>query len=125
MVANMKFALTLAEDRQSVTITMLMNDTPLGHAIVEAPELEELVQLLAAHRASMAEEVPTEIEPLAMLTAVADPMWRTKIPSSSPVPGVVLALRHPGLGWLANLLPRREAEALGQSLLDLSREPLP
>lgn len=112
----------LSDDRNQVTLTILEDEKPLAHVILEVPEIEEIIQLLAANRASMAEPVPAEIEPLARLAAIDDPVWRTKRPSNSPKPGVLLALRHPGFGWLPALLPSQEAANLGQSLLDLSRE---
>lgn len=123
MAANMKFSTILSEDRQTVTITLLDGETPLGHAIVEAPELEGMIELLAANRASMADPVSSDIEPLARLTTLTDPIWRTKIPSASPFPGVLLALRHPGFGWITSFLPRNEAQAMGESLLNLFQSP--
>lgn len=118
----MRLDMMLSEQRTQLTLTLVMDGTQLGHIILETPEVEDVIHKIAAARASMAERVPPEIDPGSRLFAVDDPMWRTKVPSSAPKPGVVLALRHPGLGWIANLLPPAETRALGQSLLDLSRE---
>ena len=118
----MHLSAMLSDDRNTATFTLTMDGHPLGHIILEPPDVEDLIQKAAAIRASMAESVPNEIEPTARLLAADDPIWNTKIPTSSPGPRVLLTFRHPGLGWLANLLPREEARKLGQSLLDLSRE---
>jgi hypothetical protein len=112
----------LSEDLQKVTMTLLMDGGPLGHIIMEAPEVELLIHQMAAFRANMAEAVPMDIEPRARMVATDDPAWKAKIPSNAPKPGVVLALRHPGLGWLTHLLPKGEAHKLGQSLLALSQQ---
>ena len=54
------------------------------------------------------------------LEAVVDPRWRTE--PYYTLKGVMLALRHPGHGWVSFLLPPAEALALGKSLMGLSEQ---
>ncbi len=122
MPTKMELNSVLSDDRNSVTMTLVMDGLPLGHIILEIPDVEDLIHRMATVRAAMIEPVPSEIEPAARIIAADNPAWRVKIPTSSPTPGILLALRHPGLGWLINLLPREEAHNLGQSLLGLSKE---
>ena len=120
MTANVRFATRLSPDRQRVTVALMMDDQPLGFADVESSELEELIALLATRRAEMADQVAAEIEPGARLTAIIDPLWRAKTESHGTPDGVLLALRHPGLGWITSLFSRAEVLRLGQSLLALA-----
>ena len=118
----MRLDMVLSEDRLKLTLTLLMDGVPLGHIILEAPDVEDAIHNLAAARSSMADQVPTEIEPSARILALDNPLWRTKIPTQSPKPGILLALRHPGLGWIVSLLPKEEASKLSQSLSDRLHE---
>jgi hypothetical protein len=123
--AQMELRTGLSDDGRTATLEVVMNGNPLGHVILDIPEVEELIHQMAAIRSAMAEAVPDEIEPLARLLAADNPEFAAKIPAHSPRDGVLLALRHPGLGWLAFLLPHPKAEVLGQRLLDLSQPPSP
>ena len=118
----MRLDMLLSEDRNNLTLTLVMGDAPLGHIILEMPEVEDAIHNLAAARAAMADQVPLEIEPAARILALDNPLWGTKLPTKASKPGVGLALRHPGLGWIVSLLPKEEAANIGQSLLDLSRQ---
>jgi hypothetical protein len=120
MTENVRFATRLSPDRQRVTVALMMDDQTLGFADVESSELEELIALLATRRAEMAEPVVPEIEPNTRLTAIIDPAWRAKTASPVAPDGVLLALRHPGLGWITSLFSRAEVVRLGQSLLSLA-----
>lgn len=107
----------LSDDNSSASITLLMNELPLGNIVFQAPELEQLIQSLAQVRAVMAEPVAPDLDPGSRIAAIHDPAWRIR---PMPPQGVLLVLRHPGLGWLGNLLPQKEARALGQALLDIA-----
>ena len=96
----------------------------LAHVALETPELDSLVRSLADLRAAMGDPVPATLDPGARLTVLVDPAWQTRLPAAGTGPeggaAAVLALRHPGLGWLGFLLPRAEAAALGHSLTRLA-----
>ena len=52
---------------------------------------------------------------------VIDPKWRTERSPHADIDGVVMRLRHIGLGWVSFLLPRNEGSALGKWLSDNSK----
>lgn len=114
----------LAEERDRVVLEMRENGIALGHILYEAPELESLIRIIANQRAGLLDPVSPELDPGSRLEVIPDPAWATRRPKD---PGrerdVVLALRHPGLGWVSFLLPPHEAAALGQSLTALSQPP--
>jgi hypothetical protein len=72
----------------------------------------------------MVEPVAKEIDVGARVEAVVNPKWSVKLPSTSVTPSVVLALRHPGFGWVANLFSAAEATQLASYLLKVSQEQL-
>jgi hypothetical protein len=110
----------LPEDRMSVTLEMHVDGEPKAHMYLDAAGLEEIVSELAGVRASMAEGVTPDLETGMRLAAVGDPRWRTE--AYHPVGGAMLALRHPGHGWVSFLLPPAEARALGASLVAQAEE---
>ena len=64
-----------------------------------AAELDELIARAAKRRALLEPVQPTQ--PPENVEVTANPPWHT-----SPLPnGVLLMLRHPGLGWVAFALP--------------------
>lgn len=116
---NMQLKAGLSDDSESASITLMMNGLPLGHIVLQAPELEDFVKSLGQLRAAMAEPVALDVDPGSRISAIHDPAWRLRL---LPSQGVLLVLRHPGLGWLGNLLPLKEARVLGQSLVTLSEQ---
>lgn len=87
------------------------------------PELDTLVRTLADLRALMSDPVPRTLDPGARLTVLSDPAWQVKPPAPGTGRDVaVLALRHPGLGWLGFLLPQLEAAALGHGFVRLIQQ---
>ena len=103
--------------RELVTIEFWMNGTPLGHIHLDAGSLEQHIHDLGKHRAALNDQVPRELDPGSRLEAIYDPVWRTAAVDSDGQHGIVLALRHPGLGWLSFLLPFNEAANLGDWLV--------
>ena len=91
-----------------------MDDKPLGHIELDAATLEDHIHKLAAHRSRLAEEVPRDLDPGSWLEALIDPIWR--FPGQRSEHGRILALRHPGLGWLSFILPDKEARAMAEWL---------
>ena len=112
-MARMEFKAHTAADRQSVTVELWMDGRPLGHMIMDAGTLEEHIHKLAAHRASLTDEVPEELDPGSRLEAVEHTVWRL----AQSADDLALILRHPGLGWLSFRLPHNEAAALGRELV--------
>ena len=104
--------------REQVTMELWMNGAPLGHIHLDAGSLEQHIHDLGKHRAALNDQVSRELDPGSRLQAIYDPVWRTDAVHSADQAGIMLALRHPGLGWLSFLLPHDEAANLGQWLLD-------
>jgi hypothetical protein len=122
--AKMVINVGLTEDRSQMILQLEEAGFALGHIKYDAPEIETLLRHIARARSEMAETVPSEIDPGARIQSIIDPDWITRIPVDAPLAGVLLAIRHPGLGWLGNLLPPHDARNLGRSLLELSAEQL-
>ena len=117
--SDMQVSWALSEDRTKAILLIAHQGVTMGHIILDAPELDHLIQGLGTTRANMAEAVVENLDPGARLLATINPAWQTRPPHERD--GVVLAIRNPGLGWLGHLLPPHEARAMGQSLLDLSQ----
>ena len=90
---------------------------------LSALELEGVLHQIAATRACLAEPVPDEVKEGSGVVAIYNPRWGLTVPSGEGVPpGILMLLRHPGLGWISFLVPPDESEALGQSLYEISQE---
>jgi hypothetical protein len=101
-------------DKQHVYLELQMDGKALGHMYLSAPDMEDHIRAAAKNRAQLSDTVAMDLDPGWRLETFANPVWRTAVHNE----GIVLALRHPGLGWLSFLLPRAEARKLGRWLLD-------
>jgi hypothetical protein len=103
--------LEAAIDETGTSASLTLNDgsVQLGRVVFETPEFATFLEQMAVIRAGMVEPVAKEIDVGARVEAVVNPKWSVKLPSTSVTPSVVLALRHPGFGWVANCSrrPRR------------------
>ena len=113
-MAKAQLVWKLSDDKQTVTLEMHIDGTPMAHMILEGAELEGLIHDLGKARSEMADPVTPELDPGMRLEVLVDPVWRT-MPEAEHN-GSVLALRHPGLGWTSYFLPVKEARALAASL---------
>lgn len=104
--------------REHVIVQLDMDSEPLGYINLDAVAAAHHIDLMAEHRANLADQVPQELEYGARLLALPDPRWQV-MPTDQ---GVALALRHPGLGWLTFLLPPDQAQALSKALLSTDRQ---
>jgi hypothetical protein len=99
----------------------LVDDERIGHLILEVAQVEGLIHQMAFLRSAMADPVPADLVPGTKALAVENPTWTTRVQSAPTGPGIVLALRHPGLGWLVHFLPPETARSLARSLSGLSQ----
>lgn len=106
----------LSEDRRLAIMELREDGVPLAHVTWEAPELEAVIDALMRLRANMAEPVPTTREPVYRLEVIENPQWDVPAVHSGALDRTVLALRHPGKGWLGFSLPRADAQKLGRAL---------
>lgn len=116
-MGRMTLAPGLSEDRQMAVLEMREDNIPLAHMIVDAATLEGVIRDLAKCRASMAEAVTPELDPGARLEAEAFPAWRIPDTHSGPADLKLMALRHPGIGWVGFLLEPERAQAIASGLL--------
>jgi hypothetical protein len=91
-----------------------MGDQALGHIALDAASLERLIHLLSECRAGLAQDVPREYIPSNVPGVVIDPTWAVLAQPSDR--NKVLALRHPGLGWLPFVLPEHQQAAISKVL---------
>jgi hypothetical protein len=114
-VAVQNLTLTLADDKSHV-ILKLLND---GEATLKASDLDAVIAGLGKFRAALPEPVSPEPDYSSSPEfAVVDPAWRTLHSPHADADGIIMRLRHIGLGWVSFLLPRHEGRALGKWLTE-------
>jgi hypothetical protein len=113
-MARMELRLNADQSREHVTVEMWTDGKPVGHMLLDGATAEKHIHDMARHRAMLNDSVPTELDPGARLEALIDPVWH--VPPNRIPEGRILALRHPGLGWLTFVLPDKEAQAIAEWL---------
>jgi hypothetical protein len=114
---------TLGEEKDRVRLAM--QDGSVGTLSLGPAETDELIKALAGARMQLSEPVaavPPQ-EPGKEEVFILNPAWRVDDLPQASVQGVMLRLRHPGLGWVNLVVPYHEARALGHWLLKLSPVP--
>jgi hypothetical protein len=113
----------LTEDKAAIILEV--NGDKNASIMLEAAEVERLVQRLGRLRSALRDEVPNEpkTESGVGYVVVNDPAWRTEKRQLPPLDGILLKLRDPGLGWLRFLLPHHEAASLGSWLYEHADKP--
>ncbi len=104
------------EPGRSFRLELWSGESAIGHILLEAPEIDGLIEQLMNARETLADAVPHGLDPGTRTAALVDPVWR--IPKRLQDGDRALYLRHPGLGWLAFLFPEHEAEAISRQLID-------
>lgn len=88
----------------------------VGHLDLSAEQLDDLIFKLGEARAELSPPVAADFPEAGKIAAQINPRWCTN-PSPHPsIPGVLLRLRHSGLGWLGFVFPPNEAISLGRWL---------
>jgi hypothetical protein len=110
------------EDRMTLTVTF--PTSPPVAVELKADGVDDLLRGVGILRASMIPEQPN-VDPRGKQhdNVILDPRWATEHDLLNE--DVLLHLRDPRYGTLSFLLPRKDAQALGQSLIDLASTPLP
>lgn len=124
-VTVQNLTLTLAQDRNHVYLQLLNDGKVVGESTLNADEMDAVITGLGRFRAALNQQVRPEPDQSggAQEFLVVDPCWRTVQSPHSEVDGIVMRLRHLGLGWVSFLLPRHEGRALGKWLADSCAEP--
>jgi hypothetical protein len=106
-----RLELAVEDARQAVRLSVSDDDRLLFSARLEGPELDELIRGLSQAHAQLAEEVAPELDEGARLAdVVVDPSYL--IGKNSGTGEALLALRHPGYGWLGFRLRRPVVEQI-------------
>ena len=109
--------LTVEEGGAAVELTVAQGDRALFSARLEAPELDDLIRALAVGRAQLADQVAPELDEGARIADVAvDPSFL--VGKNNARGEALLALRHPGYGWLGFRLRRPVVEQIVRRLGD-------
>jgi hypothetical protein len=112
-MARMRLNASVDSSREHVVIELSMDGKPLGHIELDSASVEKHIHDLAQHRANLIDPVTPTLDAGSRLEAIVDPRWRVPKPIEQ---GRVLALRHPGLGWLSFVFPDKEARAIAEWL---------
>jgi hypothetical protein len=99
--------------QQHVSVQLLQNDVAVGQVLLDPAGIENFIALLARSRAALTVPVAAEFDPATcQLGPVTDPVW--EIPEEQQPEGTLLAIQHPGLGWLSFIFPDSEAASISQ-----------
>src|SRR5262245_61506125 len=88
--------------------------SPWGASIFDGASAEKHIRDVGRARAALLDPVTPDLDPGARVDVTVEPRW--VIGDRTPV-GRQIALRHPGLGWLAFIIPDDEAKAIADWLM--------
>jgi hypothetical protein len=113
-----KFAIsaTLSEDRTSLIVEVSEGGEVVQAGSLDATALDRLILALAVGRAEMAEQVAPQLAEQFDLRCIEGPAVRVPEPLADG--SKILALRHPGFGWLGFRMEPERAKALAAAMLD-------
>jgi len=109
-----EYVIGLTPDRSAARIETRIAGEMTAWSLASPEELSDLIESFTRTRAEMTDEVPTDLDPNAAITALVNPFW--KITPAPNQDGVVLAIRHPGAGWMGFYLPSSSALRLKKLL---------
>ena len=122
-VAVKNLTLTLADDKSHVILKLLNDGEVVGESTLNASELDAVIVGLGQFRSALPENVSPEPDYReSPELVVLDPAWRTLPSPHADADGIIMRLRHIGLGWVSFLLPRHEGRALGKWLTESCAE---
>ena len=115
MTSRHHLAIAVEDDRSAVRLTISRDEQPVFGARLEAPELDDLIRALSQGRRRLADAVAPELDDHARIAdAVPDPAFL--LGSNPRKREALLALRHPGFGWLGFQFRRSTVERVVQRL---------
>lgn len=106
---------------QQVCIELIEGDQPIAHITLELPEFSTLLRNLGQLRTKFAEPVPRSLEPRARMDV--NDLTAYSVISGPSEEGRVLAVRHPGYGWLAFAIPERGCSRISADLVRQAARP--
>lgn len=117
MAGHMSIRSSLNDAGTIVTLQIDERGKPLAHITLEEPEFTALLHSLTKLRAKMTDPIPLTLEPGARLDAFLSPRTFVGKGHSKQRRETVLALRHPGLGWVAGSFEPDGLKQLAEALL--------
>jgi hypothetical protein len=105
--------LALSEDGRDAYLAMTDEDGTAVEGMLDAADIDDIIQRLGQLRAAMADAVADRLEPSARVAAIKDPAWWCQPRADD----TAVCFRHPGFGWLAFGLPHHEAKKLAEWLV--------
>ena len=111
----------LSADRLELRVAINSGEESLA-MLLDAGDLDQFISTLASHRARMADEHPSVLDPGTRQAVTVDPKFGV-VTTGGP-PGLrIMTVRHPGFGWLCFGFPNDKAlELSGLLLPDLCTE---
>ena len=73
--------LAMDEERSEVFLAMTDEEGMSVEGLLDAADLDDLIQRLGVMRAALADAVPERLEPSARVAAIADPAWWPTTPA--------------------------------------------
>ena len=117
---NEKISVTVSPNKDSVKLKSVSAVGNPEEITLDAKELDRLIFQLGQARSELLDQVPADLPQGAKMAAQFNPRWYTHQSPHPSLQGILLNLRHSGLGWLGFILPHNEALALGKWLHDNS-----
>jgi hypothetical protein len=111
---GMKITIETDKRRDYLIIGLAKDGKSLAQIRFAASDAEALLLAISEIRAGMKEQVVPELEPMFRIAAIEEPAWRISDPA--PDGHRILALRHPGFGWLGFLINQDRADAISRGL---------
>jgi hypothetical protein len=111
----------MSADKRSVVLSA--SDGPSAQITLDAQEIDVLILQLGSIRAQMLDPLPTALVSGTQTLVALDPIWRTERSPHPGLEGILMTLRHNGLGWLGFLLPDHEARSMGGWLVENTLPP--
>jgi hypothetical protein len=130
-LTQLDFSIDQTSERMKIEITP-EGDKPAAEIVLSTYELDTVILNLAKARAKMKPEIPRTLDPRPVFkNVVSGAMFHISPGASGPQAkvDVVIAVAHPGMGWIAFPMPVADAlklsEAIGLMALKVSqRAPL-
>jgi len=103
------------EARDRLIVQLGGEGRPLAHFLLAAPEADDVISKAENNRAALADEIQGEFEPTSRANVLEQPAWAVSKPRSDG--RFVLAIRHPGFGWLAFGIEVERTNAIAAALV--------
>lgn len=118
-MGRMTYECGITVSKDEAVFEMREDGKALGHMLFDASTLEGLIADLSKLRKNLTEQVTPELEPNSRVPVEHNPGWRVPADHGGSPNSLVLALRHPGIGWLGFQFDEERARELGKALSEI------